>query len=169
MRWFRLIFLMLVFALLAVRFPPGLVARGVTPFWLLLPAILFAFVSRPGTAALAGWCFGAVVGLLSVEPFGVSAFLYAAAAWLISTVRGSFFSDHPVTQGVTAFVFAFLVGVLELLRIEVAAPALAFWPAFSNLLLMALLTGVAFPMLFAVESRLGFLKGFKEGESHVRA
>ncbi len=169
MRWLRLIFLVLIFALVAVRFPPGLVQRGLTPFWLLLPALLFGFVSPPGTAALAGWCFGAVAGLLSIEPFGVSAFLYAAAAWLISRVRGSFFSDHPVTQGVTAFLLTLLVGMLELLRIEFSAPALSFWAAFSNLLLMALLTGAAFPLLFAAESRMGLLKGFREGESRVRS
>lgn len=168
MRWFRVILLLLLFTLVTVRFPPGLVAKGLTPFWLLLPALLFGFVSPPGTAALAGWCCGALVGLCSVEPFGVTAFLYALAAWFVSHVRGSFFSDHPVTQGVTAFVLALLVGVAMLLRIEIATPALAFWSGFARLLLIALLTGVVFPVLCSADRRVGLLAGFREGESRVR-
>ncbi len=169
MRFVRVILLLLLFTLVTVRFPPGLVERGLTPLWLFLPALLFGFVSPPGTAALFGWSCGALFGVFSIEPFGVTAFLYAVAAWFIAHVRGSFFSDHPVTQGLTAFVFSLLVGSFELLRIEISSPALAFWPNFSRLLLMAVLTGAVFPVLWSAERRAGLLAGFREVESRVRA
>ena len=169
MRWFRVTLLLILFTLLAVRFPPALVERGLTPFWLLLPALLFGFVGTPGTAALGGWCCGAIVGLLSIEPFGVSAFLYAGAAYFVALARGSFFSEHPVTQGVAAFVLAVVVGFLELLRIEIDTPALGFWVHVPVLLLMAAITGALYPVLHAVEQRTGILKGFREGERRVRA
>jgi rod shape-determining protein MreD len=169
MRWLRFSLLLIVFSLAAVRFPAALTASGWTPLWLFLPALLFGFVSTPPTAALGAWCFGAMAGLLSIEPFGVSAFLYALVAFLTARVRGHVFSEHPLTQVFGAFLLALFVLFVELTRIEFSDPALAFWSAVPTALLVAAMTGLVFPLLFKLSKRYGLLAGFTEEQSRVRA
>lgn len=169
LKWLRVSLLAAVATILAVRFPADLAAKGLSPLWLFLPALEFGLVARPRAAAMAGWCFGLLADLLSLEPLGLHAFLFGGAALLLARFRGLFFSDHPLTQAVTGLALALLVNLVLLVRLEVVAPGLRFFETVPAAILAAVLTGLSLPVLAVVDDRIGISRGFRAGERRVRA
>ena len=167
MRWPGLVLLTLLFAVLALRWPPQWTTMGLAPCWLLFPALWFGLYARAGRALAVGWVLGLLADLLSLEPLGVQAFLYAGAALLLARARGFFFRRHPLTQALLALTAAFLVQVLLLLRLNVAEPSLAVLPRLLPALCSAMLYAALFPGLVALERRTGLFRGFREGEVRV--
>jgi rod shape-determining protein MreD len=167
MRWLRLGLLTAAAALLAVRWPAGYAASGFAACWLLLPALLVGLHATPGRAVVLAWGLGLLADLLSLEPLGVRAAFFGAAALLVARVREHLFAEHFLTQAVIAATLALAVNLLVLLRIEIVEPDLAFFAAFPRLLLLSLMTGAAFPILVAVDRRTGLLDGFRARERRV--
>lgn len=169
MKWLRVILLAAVATLLAVRFPAGLSSSGLSPSWLLLPALDFGLVARPRAAALAGWCFGLLADLFSLEPLGLHAFLFGGAALILARFRGVVFADHPLTQALAGATLALVVNLALLIRLEIAAPELSFFGVAPAALLAAIVTGLCLPVLAAVDQRFGISRGFRAKEYRVRA
>lgn len=169
MRWARLVAFGLLLALVAVRWPAELRARGLEPWWLLLPALWFGLRARPGAALAVGWAFGLAADLLSLEPLGWHAFLFGAIGLLLARLRPLFFHGHPLTQAVLAFALAFLAGALSLVRVAAAEPSFAALSRLPAALAAALLTALVFPALVVVEFRTGLFRGFAQEERRVPA
>ena len=166
MRWVRLSLLFLLLATASLRLPAG---TGLAPFWLFLPVLLFGLRSTPGQAALLGWSFGLAADLLSLEPFGLQAAVFAVAGSLLARLRGHLFSDHAVTQGIIAFAFTLLVLLTLLLRLEFAEPSFALIGRIPRMLLLAAVTGALLPAAMLLDGWIGITRGFREGERRVRA
>ncbi|MHC4858933.1 MAG: rod shape-determining protein MreD [Planctomycetota bacterium] len=164
----RLVLLAILLTLVTVRYPPRLFAAGLGPLWLFLPGLLAGLRSKPGTAAAIGWSFGLLLDLLSMEPLGLHAFVFGAAAYVLARARGVMFSDHPTTQGIAAFLLTALVGSFLLLRLEEAG-AFAITAHAPAALLTAAFTGVGFPLLAWVDKKVGLLAGFRERDGGVQA
>lgn len=167
MRWVRLVLLLLTLLFLTVRDPGGLVELGIAPHWLLALALLAGITSSPGRAACIGWTAGFLVDMFSIEPLGIHAFCYGAAAALLSRIRRTFYAEHPLTQGGLAFVITLFVTLVLLIRLEVAAPAFRFFATFPGAVFTALVTAVLLPVMVAVDRRVGLLGGFREREQRV--
>lgn len=167
MRFLRLAILASAAAVASLRYPTGLTSIGLAPDWLLLPALLLALVARRERAVVLAFGFGLVADLLSVEPFGLRAFLFALAGWTVSRVRDELFSDHPLTQAATGFVVALLISLAALVRLEMAEPSLAFLGRLPAAFLSAVLTGMLLPVLAEMDRRLGITRGFRREERRV--
>ncbi len=160
MRWLKLLLLGTAVLALAERVPAPLLESGLAPRWFLLPALLAGLLAPPGRALLLGWGSGLLADLLSLSPLGWHAFLYGGAALLLARVRRAVFSEHPLTQAVAGFGLTFLVLLLGLLRLKLAEPALHLAPRLPAALLSSLATAALLPLLFLLEERVGFLRGF---------
>lgn len=167
MRWVRLLLLLFTLLFLTVRDPGGLIELGVAPHWLLALALLAGITASPGWAAFIGWSAGIFVDAFSLEPLGLHAFCFGAAAVLLSRIRRTFFAEHPVTQGGLAFAISLLVMLVLLIRLEIAEPPFLFLATFPGVVFTALVTAVALPLLVAIDRQLGLLRGFREREQRV--
>lgn len=167
MRWLRFALLAAILVIATVRAPPGMVASGLFPCLLLVPALFLGFTAKPGTAALAGWILGFLVDLNSLEPLGLAAFLFAAAGYSLARLRGAVFAEHPVTRAVLSTIVALFVLLVLLVRLSVAEPDFAALSRLLPMIVTAVVTGLMVPVFGALDERLGILKGFREGDRRV--
>ena len=128
MRWIRFLLLGAILALVTVRFPARLTHLGLTPLWLFLPVLLYGLTARPGPAIVLAWLTGLAVDILSLEPLGLHAFLFAVAALLLVKVRGHLFASHPVTQAILGAVATLAISLALILRLNFAEPDLSVPP-----------------------------------------
>jgi len=166
-RWVRVILLAGALAALTIRYPVVPFRRGLCPAWLLLPALLMGLRAAPAHAAAAGWGFGLLADLLSVEPLGLSASLYGGAALLFARLRENVFSDHRYTQAVAAFLLTLLVSLAALFRLELAEESFALLHCLPVAFLSALVTGAVFPFFVVADDTLGIFRGFRVGDRRV--
>lgn len=167
MRWLRFTLLAAVLAIATVRYPPGLLAAGLAPVFLLVPALEIGLVAPAGRAAALGWLLGLPLDLLSLEPLGWHAFLFAVVAYGLARLRGAFFADHPVTRAILGAGATFLVLVALLVRLSLAEPGAATVGRLPAALLMSLVTGACVPLFASADRRFGLLRGFTEGARRV--
>ena len=168
MRWVGLLLVAALSVTLTVRGPAFLDATGLTPIWLLLPVLLFSMHATPGRAAFCGWGLGLTYDLLSLEPLGWHAFLFAAAALLLARTRRQIFLEHPMTQAIAAFLLSFAVSLLALIRIDVAAPVFRLGAKLPLAFGASVATAAVFPLLCLFEKRAGVFRGFRESGRYGR-
>ena len=74
-----------------------------------------------------------------------------------------------MTQGVVAFVFTLLVGLVPLLRIELAAPGFRLSLHLAPALPASISTALVLPFLVVLDRRLDLLRDLRGGTGSVRA
>lgn len=168
MRWVRLFLGGTLLTLAALRWPEHLAARGLMPAWLLLPGLCVGLSGTPGRAALAGFSFGLVADLCSLEPLGVHAFAFGAAALLLARIRGYFFCEHPATQAILGFVLSLLVLLALLARLSAAEPLFRPLSRLPATLAGAVATATLLPLLVAGDRRLGIFSAPWRGGTRVQ-
>ncbi len=168
MKWVRLALLAALLAAVTLRWPAALAARGVVPAFLLVPGLVLGLTAKPGVAAAVAFGHGLVADCLSLEPFGVHAFGFGAAALALARVRTLFFCDHALTQAGLSFLLSLLVAGGLLARLEIAEPSLRFARLLPGALAGAGLTALLVPLVAAVDARLGLFRGFRLGDPRVR-
>lgn len=73
---------------------------------LLVVALLAGLSANTSDARIAGWLCGLACDLGSADPLGLNAFLFGAAAWLLTDLRGRLNLQVPWTRLLAAFIAA---------------------------------------------------------------
>ena len=164
MRWARFLLLAATLVILLVRWPAGLTAVGLLPWWPFLLVLLLGLRARIAPAVSLSWLLGLSVDSLSLGPLGLHAFLFGLTALALARIRGHLFAAHPATQTVLALVLTLLVTLALLVRLNLAEPDFRLPGHVPAAVLLSLLTGAAFPLVASLDLRLGLTEGFREGE-----
>jgi len=145
----------------AVRIPVG---RGGLVLAVDLPAVLAVLIAlrtRSATdAALAGWVLGLCIDLaVTGVPLGLHAVTFAMAAGLICQVRPAVFTDSLLTQALLVGAFCLIAHGLARLFVNlyVRPDSVQLGRDLLQVLLVALGTGIAGPVVLAIGKRTDWL------------
>jgi rod shape-determining protein MreD len=140
--------------------------RGTRPDLLIAVLVPFSLGVPVAQGFVVGLVLGAARDLFSLEPFGLSAGVFALLGCLVARLRTSVFGDHPLTHAVLALLCSAVssaasVAAMAIQGAEVSAGAFAGQAAVSAVgtaILSGLVGAVAWwrPRWFGLRRRLEF-------------
>ena len=160
MRWIRYAGILLVLTVLEVEMPALLRPFGAGPDLLVCFALALALHANDWRVFGPIWGIGLARDVMSLGPFGLYAILLGGGGIALWIARESLFRHHVLTLILTGAVFTYLLGLAALVRLLLAGGTPALGGALGRLLVAALLTGVATPLVVKALLRTHLLEGF---------
>jgi len=159
-RWLRYAGVLFAFTVLEAEMPALLRPFGAAPDLLVCLALALALHADDWKVFGPLWGVGIARDVVSLGPFGLWAILLGGGGLVIWLSREALFRHHVLTLVMTGAAFSLLVGVVGLLRMLLAGGTPALGAAFGRLLVGALLTGAATPVVVKSLLRSRMLAGF---------
>ena len=106
MKWPPFLILAVIALVCQTTVAPALAIHAIWPDWMFILAVYYALWAPWPEAAIAAWCLGLLFGTQTLDPLGLHAFCYGAAAWGIVRVRQVVFREHAITQFAVTLLFA---------------------------------------------------------------
>jgi rod shape-determining protein MreD len=159
-RWVRYGAILLVLTVLEVEMPALLRPFGAGPDLLLGFALALALHADDWRVFGPIWGIGLARDVMSLGPFGLHAILIGGGGITLWLARESLFRHHVLTLILTGGLFALALGLVSFVRLELAGGTPALGSALLRLLVAALLTGAATPLVVKTLLRTRLLAGF---------
>lgn len=109
MKWGPFVILTLIALVLQTTVVREAAIHGIFPDLLFVLAVHYALWGPWPDAAIGAWILGLVFGTQTLDPLGLHALLYGAAAWCIIRVRQVVFREYAITQFLVTLVFALAI------------------------------------------------------------
>jgi len=134
--------------------PMGWTERGLRPDFVLLVVIAAGFLGRRQSGFQVGVVAGFLLAPLTMEPFGLDAALLGACGIVADHLSVYVRTTHTAVQTTVAALLSLVLGLLVLLRIELAAADAETLSLLGPVVLGAACTGLAAPIVLAVMDAL---------------
>jgi rod shape-determining protein MreD len=169
MKWGPFVILTLIALVLQTTVVRETAIHGIFPDLLFVLAVHYALWGPWPDAAIGAWILGLVFGTQTLDPLGLHAVLYGAAAWTIIRMRQVVFREYAITQFLVTLVFSLAIQLLVLLYRRWTNPERLgwsdiWWPA----LFTAFYTAALAPYLHWGLSRLSRWTGLRPAQKMGR-
>jgi rod shape-determining protein MreD len=109
MKWLPFSILAMIALILQTTIAPAIAIHAIWPDCMFILTVHYALWASWPEAAIAGWCLGLLFDTQTLDPIGLHALCYGAAAWAIIQIRQVLFRDHVVTQFAITLLLAIFV------------------------------------------------------------
>jgi len=161
MRWFRIIVVAFLVALVESTLLKGVGVEGVRPDLAFIYVFFLALNSAPDQGFIAFWIVGLMKDMFSAGPLGAYALIYAACGYEVSALTRKLFRENPLIQISVALPAAAVVNAIYLAGMVFAYPGLPLAPAAKTGLICVLYTTALIPPFLFLMSKMKPLLGIR--------